>query len=540
MSEVNLDDLPAPNVHVHKRRRLSAIWIVPIIAIAAAGALAVRTYLRAGPTIKITFQSADGIQAGITDVRYKNVPVGKITDISISDDLDEIVATVSLSRGAAKLAAKDTKFWVEKPRVGVGGVSGLSTLLSGAYIGVDVGTSHESAENFVGLEHPPGVLHDERGRRFKLTAMDGGSLAPGSPVYLRRNQVGQITDMQLAPDGKSVDVEVFVLAPWDRNVTDKAVWWNASGLDVTLDANGLRVDTQSLATVVAGGIAFGYRDPDKPGTPTVEGARFPLYDDRGHAMAKPDMEELALALRFDTPVRGLSIGASIDFDGITIGQVDKIRLGWDEQKKSFFSDVDATVYPHRLGGAYKTLREEGEKQGKTGGDMLQALVPRGLRAQLRSGNLLTGQSFVALAMMNNPPPAMVPAVPNAWVVPTVRGGTDQIQDQVASIVSKIDRIPFDKIGDNANDAAQAASTLMKALGRDVVPDAKKTLEQAQLAMAALREGLASLRDNVASSDAPLQQSMRSTLDELERAAMSLRGLADYLKHHPETIVRGRP
>ena len=166
MSEINVDDLPAPKVHQHKRGRPAAIWIVPLIAIAAATALAVRTYLRAGPTIKIKFENAEGLTIGQSDVRFKNVPVGKITDIDISDDLDEIVATVELNRGFAKLAVEDTRFWVERPRIGVGGVSGLSTLLSGAFIGVDVGTSKKSADHFIGLEKPPGILRDRKSTRL--------------------------------------------------------------------------------------------------------------------------------------------------------------------------------------------------------------------------------------------------------------------------------------------------------------------------------------------------------------------------------------
>jgi paraquat-inducible protein B len=539
MSEVSLDDLPAPNVRKHKRGRPSAIWIVPILAIAAATALAVRTYLRAGPTIYITFASADSLEVGKSDVRYKNVPVGKITDISITDDLKQITATVQLSRGAANLAVEDTKFWVERPRIGVGGVSGLGTLLSGAYIGVDVGSSTTKAENFIGLEKPPGVLHDQIGKRFRLTTQDAGSLVVRSPVYLERQQVGAISELALAPDGKSVEMEMFIDAPYDRDVTDGTVFWNASGLDVTLDAAGLRLDTQSLTTVIAGGIAFGYRDPDHPGKPAAENTKYVLFEDRPHAMAKPDTVSLPLAIRFDKPLRGVVQGTVVDFGGTRIGVVDDVRPGYDPARGTFYTDVAATVFPERLGAAYAGLVSEGARTGKTGPEMLQALVPRGLRAQLRSGNLLTGTFFIALVLDPAAKAATVTPREGTWVIPSEAGGADQIQDQVGDIVSKIDKIPFDQIGTDVHDATRAASTLLGHVDHDVVPDAKKLVAQAQLAMAALREGLAAIRDNVAAPDSPIQQSARSTLEELDRAAFSLRGLADYLKHHPETILRGR-
>jgi paraquat-inducible protein B len=541
MSEINVDDLPAPNVHHHKRGRPAAIWIVPLIAIAAATALAVRTYLRAGPTIKIVFESAEGLEVGKSDVRYKNVPVGKVTDIDISDDLEEIVATVELNRGASKLAVSDTRFWVERPRIGIGGVSGLGTLLNGAYIGVDVGISTKSADHFIGLEKPPGVTRDQKGSRFKLIAKDGGSLALKSPVYMRREQVGSISDIALAADGKSVEIEVFIESPYDHVITDQAVFWNASGMDVTLDAAGLRLDTQSIATVVAGGIAIGFRDPDRdhPGKPVKEDSKFALFDDRAHAMAVPDKERLALAMRFAQPLRGIGPNTVIDFDGVVIGNVDRVRLGFDTNTRAFYSDVDATVYPPRLGDAYDSLVLEGQQLGKSGPEMLQALVARGLRAQVRSGNLLTGQNFITLVILPNEGKTTVAMRDGTWVVPTERGGTDMIQDQIANIVAKVDKIPFDAIGGDVRDATHAASALFGHLDRDVVPDTKKMVDQAEVAMEALREGLAAIRDNVAAADSPIQQSARTTLEELERAAFSLRGLADYLKHHPETILRGR-
>jgi paraquat-inducible protein B len=537
MSEINLDELPAPNVHHHKRGRPSAIWIVPIIAVLAGALLAIRTYLHAGPTIHIAFESAEGLEVGKSDVRFKNVLVGKITDIDISEDLQQIIATVELTRGASNLAVSDTKFWVERPRIGIGGVSGLSTLLSGAYIGVDVGTSTEHADHFTGLEKPPGVTHDQHGKKFRLIAHDGGSLAVRSPVYLRRQQIGSISEIALAADGKSVEIEIFIDAPYDRDVTEGAVFWNASGMDVTLDTGGLHVDTQSLTTVIAGGIAFSFRDPDHPGRPAADNAKFVLFDDRIHAMALPDTEKLPLAMRFEQPLRGVGAGTSVDFDGVVIGNVDDVHLGY--AAGSFYSDVTATVYPVRLGAAYEALTAEGTRAGKTGPQMLQDLVARGLRAQLRSGSLITGSFFIALGIEPNQPKLTVAMHDGTWIVPTERGGTDQIQDQVASIVRKIDRIPFDAIGNDVHDATHAASALMGHLDRDVVPDAQKLVGQAEIAMQALREGLTAIRDNVAAPDSPIQQSARTTLDELERAAFSLRGLAEYLKHHPETILRGR-
>jgi paraquat-inducible protein B len=516
------------------------VWIVPILAVVVAAALAIRAYLGAGPVIEITFDSAEGLEVGKSDIRYKNVPVGKISSVDLTEDQRAILVKVKLDRGAASLAAKDTRFWVERPRIGVGGVSGFGTLLSGAYIGVDRGTSNDKADRFTGLEKPPGVTLDQVGRRFRITANDAGSLGVQSPVYLRRQQVGSISTLALSPDGKRIDIEVFINSPYDRVVTDTAVFWNTSGLDVSIDATGLHVDTQSLATVVAGGIAFGFRDGGLPGHPAAEGTQFTLFDDRERAMTRPDPARLPLAMRFHQPLRGVGPGTQIDFEGVRIGQIDAMNLGYDATSHEFFSDVDATVYPERLGAAYAALVDEGLHRGKTGPQMLQVLVGRGLRAQVRSASLITGQLFVALRWFpGGRGTAPVVERDGVWVVPTERGGTDQIQDQIESIVAKIDKIPFDAIGGDTRDAMHAATALLGRIDREVVPTAQQLVGQAGAAMAALHDSLSALRDNVAAPDSAIQQTTRSTLEQLENAARSLRGLTDYLQHHPESLLRGR-
>ncbi|HEY4177913.1 MAG TPA: MlaD family protein [Kofleriaceae bacterium] len=535
------EQLPIPVVKpARKGGRPSAVWIVPMIALIAAGALAVKSYFSTGPTIRITFETADGIEGGKSEVRYKNVPVGTVVSVDLAKDRKHIVATVELTRGAAMLTAKDSQFWVERPRIGVGGVSGLGTLLSGAYIGVDVGVAKEESDEFTGLEKPPGVTHDQQGTRFKLTATDAGSLAPQSPVYVVHQNVGKVSALELAPDGKTVDMEVFIQAPYDKLVTTSTVFWNTSGLDVTLDASGLRVSTPSLASVVAGGVEFGTRPSDPPTPPAPENQRFVLFEDHHHAMAIPDREPLVVEMRFDEPFRGNGAGVNVEMLGVHIGDIGSISPGYDSATRTFFYDARAIVFPHRLGAAYDSLVEEGQRSGLSGPQVLQSLVARGLRAQMKSSNFLTGAYYIDLAFF--PPKRNAPVVvekPNVWVIPTEHGSSEQITDQVASILTKLDNIPFAEIGQDVGNTTRAASQLLGNLDRTVVPGVQNTLAQAGVAMGALRDSLTALRDNVAAPDSAIQQSVRTSLEQLDRAAYSLRGLADYLKSHPESLVRGR-
>jgi paraquat-inducible protein B len=536
---MNDETFAVPHLHHRKRGRPSAVWIVPVIAIVAAGALAVRTYLHTGPTIHITFNTADGIEGGKSEVRYKNVPVGKVTSVDLTPDRQHIVATVQLTHGGASLATKDSQFWVERPRIGVGGVSGLGTLLSGAFIGVDVGTSTEEVKSFVGLEKPPGVTNDQHGTRYKLSTTDAGSLAPQSPVYVQRQSVGTILSIDLGKDGKTVDMEIFISAPYDHLVTQSTVFWNASGLDVTLDASGLRVNTESLATVVAGGIEFGVRPGAPPTPPAPENQRFHLFPDVRHAFAQPDTAGLALEMRFDQPIRGTAAGVNVEFEGIHIGEIVDIVPDYDETTRTFHFDARANVFPERLGPAYTKLVAAGARTGLSGPQTLQSLVDRGLRAQIKSSNVLTGAYYVDLTWFPSAKPSRVIAKEGVWVVPTERGGSEQMQEHVASILAKVDRIPFEEIGGDLHDATRAASSLLGHLDNNVMPVMQGVLARADTAMSALRDSLVALRDNVAAPDSAIQQTTRSTLEQVERAAFSLRALTEYLNHHPESLVRGR-
>ncbi|MES1153321.1 MAG: MlaD family protein, partial [Rhodanobacter sp.] len=281
------DELPRPVV---KRRRFNAslIWLIPALAALVGLSLVISNWLQAGPQITISFQSAEGLEAGKTPVKYKNVVIGRVNKIHLSGDRSHVLVNVALEKSAESFASKDTRFWVVRPRIGLGGVSGIDTLLSGAFIGADVGDSNEYEDEFKGLEAPPPVNHGAPGRSFTLHSDDLGSLDIGSPVYYRRIQVGRVASYQLDKDGKGVSLQIFVDGPNDRFVTRSSRFWNASGVDVSIGANGLKLNTQSLATVLAGGVAF--QDPPGPhdSTPAPEDNEYKLFGDQATAMAPPD------------------------------------------------------------------------------------------------------------------------------------------------------------------------------------------------------------------------------------------------------------
>jgi paraquat-inducible protein B len=277
--------------------------------------------------------------------------------------------------------------------------------------------------------------------------------------------------------------------------------------------------------------------PETP--PASENTRFALFSDHRHAMARPDANPLALEMRFDEPIRGTAAGVNVEFAGVHIGEIVDIVPDYDEATKSFRFDARATVYPDRLGPAYKKLSAEGARKGLTGPQTLQTLVDRGLRAQVKSSNILTGAYYIDLVFDPAAKRVKVAMKESTWVVPTQRGGTEQMLQQVSDILAKVDRIPFEQIGGDVSNTARAASSLLGHLDTNVMPAMQGVMVRAETAMAALKDSLTALRDNVAAPDSAIQMATRNTLDQFERAAFSLRTLADYLNTHPESLIRGR-
>lgn len=525
-------DLPEPVVR-HRRVSASWIWLVPAVAALIGLSLVINAWVQRGPTINISFQTAQGLESGKTVVKYKDVVIGKVIGIRLSQDHSRVIVKVDLEKSAAGIAVSDSRFWVVRPRIGLGGVSGIDTLLSGSFIGVDVGKSNQPESDFVGLETPPSVLHDSRGKSFTLHSGDLGSLDIGSPIYFRRIQVGRVASYKLDGDGKGVTLKIFVDSPYDTFVTTESRFWNASGVDVTISAEGLKLNTQSLATVLAGGVAFN----DAPGPhpdekPVAEGSTFALFDTEANAMAPPDGEPRYIRMRFDQPLRGLAVDAPVEFRGINFGRVVSIRMDYDEKTKGFPIYVGAVIYPERLGRAHSKLAAIAKSKGDT--DMSQVigpLVQQGLRAQAKVGNLLTGQLFISLDIVPNAPKVAYDMNARPTEIPTVPGSFDKLQEQMAQIVDKLDRIPFDAIGNNLNHTLADLDGTVKQLNSDVLPAFRNTLKGANQTL-----GTA---NNALSADSPLQQNLSGTLLELQRMARSLRTLTDYLNTQPSSLIRGR-
>ena len=539
--EARPDDKPAPTglppPRVVRRREWlpSLIWLIPIVAALVGVMLIVKILMERGPEIVLTFETAEGLEANKTAVKYKDVQIGTVQSLRLARDRSHVRVLVQLNKEAEGFTAEDSRFWVVRPRLDTSGISGLGTLLSGAYIGADAGVSKETASEFKGLEVPPIVTRDASGQQFLLRATDIGSLDVGSPVYFRRIKVGQVASYQLDGDGRGVTLRVFINAPYDKFVGVNTRFWQASGIDAQLSASGFTLRTQSLATILLGGIAFKAPD-DAMGPLAKENTAFTLAEDETTAMKEPDGPPQTLLMYFNQSLRGLTPGAPVDFRGVVIGEVKSIGVEFDRAEREFRMPVLVQVYPDRL---RRRAGETGEETRATQQDRLRFLTEKGLRAQLRNGNLLTGSVYVALDFFPKAPPAKINMDKNPIELPTVANSLDEIQSQVQEIASKLNKVPYEQIaGDLRTTLAALNKTLASTeqavtrINTDVTPeltaamkDVRKTVNNAERTLA---------------DDSPLQQDMRQTLRELTRAAGSVRVLTDYLERHPESLLRGKP
>ena len=520
------DDLPDPLLERRRRWLPSLVWLVPLVAALIGVSLVINAVFERGPTIVISFKSAEGLEPGKTPVKYKDVDIGRVTTITLSKDLSRVLVDVELKKEAEDFAVAGTRFWVVRPRIAASGVSGLNTLLSGSYIGVDAGTSHDTQKQFIGLETPPAVTGDQKGHQYALHADSLGSLDIGSPVFYRRVQVGQVVGYDLDPDGGGVTLRVFVTAPFDRFVGVNTRFWNASGVDVRLDSEGFKLNTQSLAAVLIGGIAFQSPAGQAIGKQAADNASFRLAADEADAMRAPDGRRLDVVLNFNQSLRGLAVGAPVDFRGIEMGRVTAIDVHYDARRETFAMPVTVALYPNRLGRAFAQAVDGND------GRVLQQLVGRGLRAQLRTGNLLTSQLYIALDFFPKAAPARLDLARAPLELPTVPNTLDELQLQVADIVHQLDQVPFAQIGANLNRALKTTDRLFGRLDTQLAPQARDTLAAAQRSFNAAEQTLR--------QDSPLQSDVRTALQELTRTARSLSTLADYLERHPEALLRGKP
>ncbi|MDJ0740539.1 MAG: MlaD family protein [Gammaproteobacteria bacterium] len=540
-------------VAISGRRMPSIVWLIPFVAILIGGWLTYQTITEKGPTITLTLKNADGLEAGKTRVKYKSVDVGLVEAIEISDDLQHVIVTAVLDKDATPHLTDGTRFWVVRPQFSLTRVSGLDTLISGAYIAVEPGEG-APRRAFTGLDVPPVVRRNVPGNKYVLTAGELGSVGPGSPIYYRQMRVGEVLGYELTDDDQTIELHVFVESPHHRLVRDGTRFYSVSGIDVAMGADGMTVRTASLAAIIAGGIAFDTPDHAAPGAP--DGTVFALHPNRKAADAPVFTEQLPYVLYFEDSVRGLQVGAPVEFRGIRVGEVTDVRLEFDTANSALRIPVTIAIEPGRVpdidGNRQSTIEEARAA--------IQALVDQGMRAQLETGNLISGARLIALDLHPDAPLRLADVGSPHTQLPTIDSNLSALSHSASRVLAKLGDLPLDQLvteltstmqginalvrGPQVPAAIESANQTLASFGRlarnvnsQVKPLATSVGETSDAANATLRQMRESL--GAFAQGAPMRIETLQMLEEGAAAARSIRILADYLERHPEALISGK-
>lgn len=531
-----------PEAQVHTGHTLSIVWVVPIIALLIGGWLAFKAWSEKGPEITITFESAEGLEANKTKIKFKDVEIGTVTEIKLMDNLSGVVVTAEMVRDAEDYLTEQSQFWVVRARVAAGEVSGLGTLFSGAYIGCYPSKKGKPAREFVGFEKPPVVTAGLPGRHFILAAESLGSLDIGSPVYYRGIKVGQVISYDFDADAESVDIRVFVSAPYHEKVMQNTRFWNASGIDVTLDTEGFRIDSQSMVSIMLGGLAFDLPKYFEPGPQAQEDRVFKLYANHEDIKEKTYTVKRHYLMYFDQSVRGLSPGAPVEIRGIKLGEVLDVKLEVDSDNLSFRiatlvmiepERIDTRIEDHVASTGEENIPDEAESH-----DYVEKLVAKGMRAQLKTGNLLTGQLFVDLDFFSDAPPAELVAANGYLVFPTIPAPFEQIVQRVDNLLKKFEKVPFEMIGKQLHEAIAALTLTLEEIKALSGNANKETLPRINASLVDLQSTLQGI-DATIGKDSALSYNAQVLTDELSFAIRSLRSLLDTLERDPQSLIFGK-
>jgi paraquat-inducible protein B len=519
------DSYDAADVALHQKSELPLVWFLPIIALLVSGWLIYKASMEKGPIITITFPTAEGLEVDKTKIRYLDVEVGKVTAISINDDNKTIRVTARMNSTAAGYLKENTSFWVVRPQVGLGGVSGLGTLLSGPYIGMKPGDGLKQ-EHFTGLIAPPLLKTDVEGTQFILETSNLGSMRPGTPINFHGIIVGEVLSHELSAEANAIRLTIFINAPYDQFVRKNTRFWIDSGVDLSAGVNGFKVRTGPLISLLSGGVAFRASAHDTAADIQPENTLFQLYDTYEQSTQTVYAHTLKYVMYFQGSLRGLTEGAPVQLRGIPIGKVTSINLELDKKTAEIRVPVIVELEPDRI-------KKVNNQAGVSDKSMLERLIEKGLRAQLQTGSLLTGQLLVDLDFYPDTEVVLSANTTPYPQFPTTPSSLDQFTHAANIIMDKVAKLPLDKLTQDI-DAALVSLQGTSNAATDMLHSAKGTLGHADNTISSAQQVL-----NAFEPGSTTHYELEQLLRELTQTAKSVKQLSDYLEQHPDSLIRGK-
>jgi paraquat-inducible protein B len=519
---------------VSQGRKISSIWFIPLLALALGAYMVVHNWMTEGPEIEIAFKTATGLAQGKTKVKYRNVDMGLVEEVRLNDDFDGVIAKVKLDRQVLPLLRDDTRFWVVTARVGAGSISGLDTLLSGAYIQLAPGSGKAGARKFVALGKPPLTPNDAPGLRLQLTSDHASSVSAGDTLLYKGYKVGRVESMEFNPSDRKVRYVIFVDAPYHELVNSATRFWDVSGISLSAGADGFRIETGSVDTVLLGGVAFDVPEGLQDGDPVEPNTDFRLYTAYEEILKNPYRHGTYYVVSFNQSIRGLSPGAPVEFRGITIGRVERILLkevmqrNVEEGLKGKGTEIPVLVYlePARLALPDSQTSIDAMHESIAGG------VTNGMRASLASGSILTGAKYINIDYFEGVEEASLGSFMEYTTIPTLETGLGQLEQKLTAIMDKINNLPLE---DTVGGANEAIATLNETLGNlNTVIQSQGIQQLPQQLDQALQDLRKTLNGLAPGSE--VYQSINSALLRLNRTLGNLEKVTNTLADQPNSLI----
>lgn len=531
-------------------------WALPLLAIVFAVWVLWEAYAERGPLVRIQFDKAGGVTAGETRVRRNDVDVGTVESVRLADDLNSVVVSVRMDPQVAPYMDDKTRFWIVNARINTTEISGLGTLLSGSYIEVDWDElPGERQSDFVGLSEPPLTARGTPGLRLTLNADEAGYIYVGSPVFLRQVEVGRVERRRLSYDATKVQFDIFVEAPYHRNVYPDTRFYGVSGVESSIGADGVSVRVESIAALFTGGIAFENPPEIASAEPvTMTGKNYKLFDSRTAARESlfdgEDDERYRFLAEFKGSVKGLRRDAPIEYNGMRVGRVTDVSITLPQAgEDSGRSLVTMQFQPSRLG-------VEGISQAQWF-DQTSALVEGGMRVQLATANLLTGSLLVKLESKPELGDGQIDFNSSPYpTLPSIESNVAAVTADVETLIENLSELPLHSLVSNANQLLQEISQLVSSpdiaqlpaqlsSSMSSVASAAARVESATADLPDLVKSLSSASRNAndvlegLSPDSEIYIELSAAARELRIAAKSIAAFAELLEENPNAILTGR-
>ncbi|MEO5721238.1 MAG: MlaD family protein [Chthoniobacterales bacterium] len=506
MHDVLTPDQPRLTPVVKSGRRLSPIWIIPVVAAVLGLWLAVKYFSERGPQITVHFETAEGIVGNKTPVLCRSVNVGTVTSVGLTENLKGVRVKMQMTAEATRLLTKDTQIWVVRPRYGAAGISGLSTIVSGSYIELEPGLSEEPRRDFVGIEEPPVTPKGVPGLRITLFTDEAGGVAPGTQIVYKGLTAGRIETRVFHPENGKVEFGAFISREYAGLVRNNTKFWNMSGIDVQIGANGFELHAGTLESLLVGGITFGQPDGASNAPAVSDGETFILYDSVSDTKKFVMKDSLPYLLLFTGSVRGLNEDAPVDFRGVRIGTVKGVNFRYLPNDPERRVPVLIQIDPGFITDLPKESTEPAEK-------FIEEAVRGGLRASLKTGSLITGQMYVDLDFQKDAPSMSVTEIDGYRVLPTGGSSLAELQDKASALLDKMQALPLE----DTIKSATAALASIKAMAED------------------LNKTMSGYGENGA-----LYQKLTDTLRQLDDTLQSVRSLSGTIERKPNSLIFGKP